>query len=1277
MAFGQAHRQLVADTNKGIIEPVSSERATGKAAVGGRQTKHLSGEHDALRALVDNAATIAEPMIAKANMEKELDGYEDAGQEEGRQAAATASDVWHNKLFGSGASLRGAQERIAEDNARRVYLAAQKVLEHGNAASWNDAKWKKWKDAQLKAELDKYADSPEMQKFITNTMGRDFQKLERDRTWKHIEYTQAENRKSTQVQASGIADTYDKDRASPNIQRSQEDVDARLAELEKLKTNSGISDSAFASVMNQTAKDELAKGRKDFAEFISEQGYLDDLSFEEQQGLENAVQVFDILNGEEFGRRSNEIYGPAGLIKKGDENGAVVAYDALIKDFPQAVPEGGKNEIRRQVRQAAWGYAESDRKRKDRIGHAKDDAEHNTTTPFPVRDQFGNLTGFATLTASERLTGLQAHLAERQEAKFHKEQKEADPTYENRPLTPDERQEMYMKDTAYTAKMMEQNNLMLPEISNAAMDVVNTLNHDLLTLDEEGTDNLKTKLQRLNTMMEGNPAVRKMFKDALGDSFGKIIYADRELKKKGVTAEMLNNRLAVQAARQRQQKLSSEKGSDDDKEPVHTLGWLQRTKALKGVKSAADEDGFGPFNTASRDTNKAIVARVEAIYSRNKANSENPHSDSEDDILFENAVAEVASEGAYLSTDNGKEFFFGVGAIDDQLREAGYTEGGLNQYIKELGENQDILDDIKQKSGGDDGIELKTWWGNPLTSNGVTPIDLGGGQLALIIPRDDKKDPRRSFIYRIDVPNATDSPKPLPKKVQTDIARTQYANEIVVNDELWKEKTGDKRGVKEQLDYDLAYQVIKEEGVEKFIKRKGIAASKQGTYQTENLVSHVTREEIENHIDAHEYNKSLMDRREIASMRVVKRQRLRDNFVNNPHESARGWNNRRLARWQTLKSDLSQEFTGQIPGTTTYENGESIHYIQDGDSTEVSRAKQEATDTAYAEQRAATRQAQSDALELERIPSDDPFQRLRGYSFNEYGAEDPADEEVIPAPTGIGGTAEPLTEIPSVFNPEEIPQFPSEGIPVNQVTQRTAVRYQQEVSKGLERLDIPEEIKAEVKKIVKEAEAVVKKEVIEEVIPPNQVSERIKDPALKEARLKQNLNKLVTPFIQNREGIRFVSYNDTLGKLTGGVGHLMDKAEQKKYPLGTPIPIEQVITWYKEDSKEAKAAATTQLKAAKIDPKLQVKVEEVGLVTAKEIFESVNFQLGSNWGTKKGGFTDTWPLIKKGNYKQAIKNIKASAWNTPKQTPKRVRDLIALLTELDKPAKTVKSPGTA
>jgi len=143
--------------------------------------------------------------------------------------------------------------------------------------------------------------------------------------------------------------------------------------------------------------------------------------------------------------------------------------------------------------------------------------------------------------------------------------------------------------------------------------------------------------------------------------------------------------------------------------------------------------------------------------------------------------------------------------------------------------------------------------------------------------------------------------------------------------------------------------------------------------------------------------------------------------------------------------------------------------------------------------------------------------------------------------------------------------------------------------------------------------------------------------------------------IKLREGVIDYVYKDSLGKLTGGVGHLLEGKEHNLglFEEGDRLATDTIDNWLKEDLQVAQSAAREQ---AYLIPYCTVSFEDA--------LVSVNFQLGSNWYKK---FPTAWKHLTKGDFHRARAEIqytkegsnKASAWMV--QTPIRVRDFLAAI----------------
>tara|TARA_X000001382_G_C3174631_1_gene180668 strand:- start:2229 stop:2726 length:498 start_codon:yes stop_codon:yes gene_type:complete len=144
--------------------------------------------------------------------------------------------------------------------------------------------------------------------------------------------------------------------------------------------------------------------------------------------------------------------------------------------------------------------------------------------------------------------------------------------------------------------------------------------------------------------------------------------------------------------------------------------------------------------------------------------------------------------------------------------------------------------------------------------------------------------------------------------------------------------------------------------------------------------------------------------------------------------------------------------------------------------------------------------------------------------------------------------------------------------------------------------------------------------------------------------------------IELREGCKKEVYLDTLGKPTGGIGHLLTKKELKLYPVGSELSDKVINKWYQEDIEEALDACNSQC----ILLGLYEKEFKIALT-------SVNFQLGTKWYRK---FPKAWHNLCHEKYQEAIDEImyydkekqEYSLWY--KQTPVRVLDFVNAIKDI-------------
>lgn len=132
----------------------------------------------------------------------------------------------------------------------------------------------------------------------------------------------------------------------------------------------------------------------------------------------------------------------------------------------------------------------------------------------------------------------------------------------------------------------------------------------------------------------------------------------------------------------------------------------------------------------------------------------------------------------------------------------------------------------------------------------------------------------------------------------------------------------------------------------------------------------------------------------------------------------------------------------------------------------------------------------------------------------------------------------------------------------------------------------------------------------------------------------------------------FVCYQDSLGKLTGGHGHLLSKAERKKYPEGTRIPAYIVDVWWENDSTHHLDSAEAFISVHRLN----------GIdIEAKKILVNMVFNMGA-W--KLSRFKNMIKALQKKDYYRAADEMIDSRWF--KQTGIRSKELVARMRNLVK-----------
>lgn len=116
------------------------------------------------------------------------------------------------------------------------------------------------------------------------------------------------------------------------------------------------------------------------------------------------------------------------------------------------------------------------------------------------------------------------------------------------------------------------------------------------------------------------------------------------------------------------------------------------------------------------------------------------------------------------------------------------------------------------------------------------------------------------------------------------------------------------------------------------------------------------------------------------------------------------------------------------------------------------------------------------------------------------------------------------------------------------------------------------------------------------------------------------------------EGVKYVSYKDTKGLPTGGIGHLLRQNEISQYPVPTTISEAQVNTWFQQDAPSSIAGAQRLLGMDCWSGLSDIR---------KRACADLCYNMGEGGLSK---FKSFLAAMKAGNFNEAGAQLKSSAW---------------------------------
>jgi lysozyme len=154
------------------------------------------------------------------------------------------------------------------------------------------------------------------------------------------------------------------------------------------------------------------------------------------------------------------------------------------------------------------------------------------------------------------------------------------------------------------------------------------------------------------------------------------------------------------------------------------------------------------------------------------------------------------------------------------------------------------------------------------------------------------------------------------------------------------------------------------------------------------------------------------------------------------------------------------------------------------------------------------------------------------------------------------------------------------------------------------------------------------------------------DPAQDSSPVKDFNSAAFACQIKAHEGFRQEVYQDTSGTSVG-FGHLLRQNEAAQYPLGTPVPLSQINTWFEQDT-------TTAVKIAQTLCSSWNDLTDI----RKRALADLAYNLGQ---TRLSKFTNFLQAMNKNDFSTAAKELKDSKWYS--QVGKRGPNIVTMIAQ--------------
>ena len=325
--FGASHRKLIEDTNNGKVAAAPKAPTTSVAVTGARHTVHGSdGKSQLYKSLTSFGQEVVTGMAKRQQKRDYVEGF-NKGLDEG--FAENERSPLRDAIFGPSATLRGAQERIVQNDSRR-WLNARMSSMTDDIKSMDEDEYQAELTGQLQNALEDH-DDPDIRAQITEMASKQFGTLARNHAQQRqvwIDVTAVQSVEDTMN--AGILGM----RNAQQYGDFQAQKDAQLEANEMFDQPLDMNSDRWLETVNSVVMANLNKG-DDLAFRLAEQkGIVAMMTPSEQARLESVYAVYDKKNGRKFHTAQTSLMD---RINKGTAN------DSDLVAFKAKYPEQGKD----------------------------------------------------------------------------------------------------------------------------------------------------------------------------------------------------------------------------------------------------------------------------------------------------------------------------------------------------------------------------------------------------------------------------------------------------------------------------------------------------------------------------------------------------------------------------------------------------------------------------------------------------------------------------------------------------------------------------------------------------------------------------------------------------------------------------------------------------------------------------------------------------------------------------------------------------------------------